>query len=209
MKEAVRKDLRRSDSPLALWDYCMERRAMIHNAIPRDLFQANGLSPYEITFGEQGDISNICNFDWFEWVYYKEPNSYPSNREILGRVLGPLKNEGNEMAQAVLTMRGTIVPRRTLRPLSKAETTSEVERRKRDVFTDTITKKLGNSMTKPPKPPPDYVPYEDGELDPIPLEDFDEDPIDSNGISTFEKPVIDHLIHAEVMLPKRREYPNG
>ena len=167
MKEAVRKDLRRSDSPLALWDYCMERRATIHNSIPRELFQANGLSPHEVTFGEQGDISNICTFDWYEWVYYKEPNSYPNNREVLGRVLGPIKNEGNEMAQAVLTAKGTIVPRRTIRALTKAELVSEVERRKQNVFTEMITKKLGNSSTKSPKPMSDYIPYSDGELDPI------------------------------------------
>ena len=34
LKEAVRKDLRRSNAPKILWDYCLERRAHIHNYIP-------------------------------------------------------------------------------------------------------------------------------------------------------------------------------
>ena len=64
LKEAVRKDMRESNSPMVLWDYAIERRARIHDAVPRPLFQNNGLSPHSATFGTQGDISNICNFGW-------------------------------------------------------------------------------------------------------------------------------------------------
>ena len=38
LKEATRKDLRSSNAPMVLLDYAMERRARIHNAIPRPLF---------------------------------------------------------------------------------------------------------------------------------------------------------------------------
>ena len=204
LKSAVRKDLRRSHAPLVLWDYCIERRALIHNAVPRDLFQANGLSPHEITFGTEGDISNLCRFNWYDWVYYNDPNSYPYNKMLLGRVLGPIKNEGNEMAQAVLTVKGTVVPRRTVRPLTKAEENSESEKQKRTEFDRVITAKLGNSIALPDKSPPhdDYIPYEDGTIDPISVDDIESDPVDEKGISYFEQPAIDHLIHAEVNLPQ-------
>ena len=115
-----------ADSPMVLWDYCMERRALIHNAIPRPLFQANGLSSHETTFGSQADISNICRYAWYDWVYYKNPSSFPESKWKLGRVLGPIKNEGNEMAQAILTSQATVVPRRTVRGLSRAELISEI-----------------------------------------------------------------------------------
>ena len=72
LKEAVRKDMRASHSPMVLWDYAIERRAAIHNLVPRLLFQNNGLSPHAATFGSQGDISNLCNFGWYEWVYYRD-----------------------------------------------------------------------------------------------------------------------------------------
>ena len=65
LKEAIRKDLRSSNCPLILWDYCAQRRALIHNLIPRDLFQNEGRSPQEVTMGCQGDISNLCNFEWY------------------------------------------------------------------------------------------------------------------------------------------------
>ena len=71
---------------------------MIHNLVPRPLFQNNGLTPHAVTFGESGDISNICNFGYYEWVYYRDHGSFPENKEKLGRILGPIRNEGNEMA---------------------------------------------------------------------------------------------------------------
>ena len=61
LKEAVRKDMRESNSPMVLWDYAIERRALIHNAVPRPLFQAQGKTPHECTFVNQSDISNACN----------------------------------------------------------------------------------------------------------------------------------------------------
>ena len=66
LKEAVRKDMRATNSPMVLWDYAIERRALIHNVIPRSLFQAQGKTPTECTFGVSADISNICNFGWYE-----------------------------------------------------------------------------------------------------------------------------------------------
>ena len=93
-----------------------------NNAVPRPLFQNNGLSPYSATFGTQGDISNICNFGYYEWVYYRDKtSSFPEDKVKLGRVLGPIPNEGNEMAQDVLTSNGTVIPRRLLRKLLVSE----------------------------------------------------------------------------------------
>ena len=83
---------------------------MIHNLVPRSLFQNNGLTPHAATFGESGDISNICTFAYYEWVYYRDQGNFPQNKEQLGRVLGPIRNEGNEMAQAVVTHKATVVP---------------------------------------------------------------------------------------------------
>ena len=151
LKEAVRKDLRHSNCPMVLWDYTIERRTVIHNVVPRPLFQNNGLTPHSATFGVPADISNICNFGWYEWVYYRDHGSFPIAKEKLGRVLGPIKNEGNEMAQAVLSSKGTILPRRTLRKLRREELHDETEKRKRQLFDDLIRAKLGDSITTPPQ----------------------------------------------------------
>lgn len=113
IKEAVRKDTREQHSPLVLWDYCLERRALIYQVTAKNLFQLGGTTPYTATFGEQADISNICQFGWYEWVYFRDKTAdYPHMQEVLGRCLGPAKNEGNSMAQWVLKMNGEVVPRR-------------------------------------------------------------------------------------------------
>ena len=102
--------MRQSNSPMTLWCHCIEKRAKIHNAITRQLFQEQGRIPHVCTYGVQGDIYNICNFGWYEWVYYRDSGSFPENKEKLGRVLGPTVNEGNEMAQAVLVASSKVIP---------------------------------------------------------------------------------------------------
>jgi hypothetical protein len=100
MKEATRKDMCSSGSPLVLRDYCMERQALIFQITAKKLFQLNGTNPYTSTFGTEVDISHIYKYAWYDWVYYRDAmTSFPYQKERLGRCLGPAKNEGNAMAQ--------------------------------------------------------------------------------------------------------------
>ena len=90
IKEAVRKDMKESGSPLPFWDYCVERRARINNLTAKNLFQLHGTNAHTATLHEEGDISNLCRFGWYDWCYYRErTNKFPLSQEVLGRVLGP------------------------------------------------------------------------------------------------------------------------
>ena len=85
-----------------LRDYAAERRAAIIYLTERDIFQLQGNNPNTATFGEEGDISHLCQFAWYEWVYFYDNSSaarFPFLKAMLGRVLGPSKNKGNEMTQ--------------------------------------------------------------------------------------------------------------
>jgi hypothetical protein len=206
-KESIRQDLSKTNSPMKLWDYCAERRTRIHNVTPRDLFQLNGNTPITATFGTQPDISNICQFDWYDWCYFREESQvqFPFQKRQLGRVLGPLQNEGNEMSQAVLTITGKVVPRHTCSRLSISELHSPSEIQKRNNFDKNITELLGDSVSLPAVPEKtldlDIVDLIDDTVD-DPLLLLEEDPIDSDGTSVYEKPITDLLIHAEVLLPQ-------
>ena len=46
----------------------------------------------------------------------------------------------------------------------------------------------------------EFVPYEDEDMNPISMLN-DDDPVDKNGIATFERPMTDTLINAELTLP--------
>ncbi len=208
LKEAVRKDMRATHSPMVLWDYAMERRALIHNAVPRSLFQCNGQSPHEATFGAQGDISNISTYGWYEWAYYRDHGSFPMNKEKLCRVLGPSVNEGNQMAQNVLTSTGKVIPRRTLRKLKPDELHSESEKRKRRWFDEIIQQKLGDSINFPPSRDTvkkEFEPYSDDD-DPDSVELPEEnDPVNAEGTAVFEQPITDRMINAELNMPQGEE----
>ena len=141
-----------TSSPLVLWDYCMERRALIFQVTAKKLFQLNGVNPHTITFSTEADISNLCQYGWYEWVYFHDVKTlFPYQKECLGRCLGPAKNEGNAMAQWILKANGRVVPRRTLRRLSPAEfaPSNEVEADKRALFTTSIREALGDSVKIP------------------------------------------------------------
>ena len=167
--------------------------------------------------GEPGDISNLCQFGWYEWCYFRQgKKEFPEPAEELGRCLGPSKNEGNEMCQSVLQMNGQVVPRRSLCRLRPDElaASNASEARKRSQFDDAITAKLGDSFLLPPKatattlngrPIHDYdhsvhTPYED-ELE-SPMTVPEADLIDATGKHVNQQSVTDLLINAEISLPQ-------
>ena len=56
MKEACRKDIKVSGSPLFFWDHAAKRRAEILSLTVREIFQLQGINPYTADFGEEDDI---------------------------------------------------------------------------------------------------------------------------------------------------------
>ena len=123
----------------------------IINACPRDNFLLQGECPHTKMTGQSYDISNICEFEWFEWIKYRlhgEQFPYPS--EKLGRCLGPSNDTGNEMTQYVLTDKGTVMTIQTLRSLMPAEMNSPTETKKPNRYMNIITAKFGNLSQPPP-----------------------------------------------------------
>ena len=220
LKEAVRKDMHETNSPMILWDYCVERRARINNLTAKDNFKLHGTTPHTATMAEDGDISSLCQFDWYEWCYYREHTAaFPHNREVLGRVLGPARGEGNEMAQWILKANGRVVPRRSLRPLTIAELHSLVEHKKRDVFDALIERRMGTSINPPPTPedrdPATDDPTkeddlnDDDEMDVLVESPNHEDILDSMGRILEQQPAFDKIINAEVMIQNGDEMAMG
>ena len=152
MKEATRKDMHLSGSLLVLWDYCMERWALIFQITAKKIFQLNGTNPHTSTFGSEADISHICQYGWYNWVYYRDAKtSFPYQKERLGRCLGPAKNEGNAIVQWILKENGKVIPRHRIRRLTPAELSpsNEVESEKQSLFNVAVRGVLGDSVKIP------------------------------------------------------------
>jgi hypothetical protein len=176
------------------------------------LFQLDGQTPHFFVTVEEGDISNLCQYKWYEWIYFREnKNGFPLHRELLGRsLMGPAKGEGNEMAHWCLKANGQVVPRRTHRPLSADELlTSDTELKKRERFIKNIASKYGTSEIAPTfKTTTDEYEvelYEDDDETLPPTPDLD-DPVDATGRALDSQPAYDQLINAGLMLPNDGEF---
>ena len=62
IKEAVCKDMKASNCPLAFWDYCVKRRARINNLMAKDSFKLHGTNAHTALTGKERDISNLCQY---------------------------------------------------------------------------------------------------------------------------------------------------
>ena len=133
-KETVCRDLCMTNATIVLWDYWMERSSRIHNLFPRPPLQNQNITPHESTFGEKGDMSNKCNFGWYQWVYYRTTNSFTATKEYPGRFLAPINNEGSDMSQAVRTYKATIVPLQSICLLIIYKLNALMEKRRKGKF---------------------------------------------------------------------------
>ena len=139
------------DSPLYFLYYCVERWARTNNLTSKSTLILQGTNPYTSLIGEEGGISNICQYKWYDWCYYMEHKEFfPFNREVLGRFLGPETGAGNEMAQWILKSNGYIVNIRTLIPLHVDEIHTPEEQKKRKSFGALIERIWGTSVNPPP-----------------------------------------------------------
>ena len=130
---------------------------------------------------------------------------------MLGRVLGPSKNAGNEMAQWILKSNGQIVPRRSLCLLKYEELHNNVvEDTNQSHFDQCIKERHGDSLIPLPSTKQEDIEllhHEDDEQPP--LEMTKTDPVDNKGPVVFEQPYYDKLIHSEVILPQREKIINA
>jgi hypothetical protein len=202
IKEAVQKDMKESNCPLVLLDYCVERRARINNLTAKDVFKLRGMNAHTALTGDEGDISNLFQYRWYDWCYFREQKEkFPFNCEVLGRISGPAKGEGNEMGRWVLKANGRVVPRRTCQPLTVAETHSDHEQKKGTIFDGLIERRWGTSIN-PPKHDPDdneHEEYKDNEEVARTIPDI-EDSVNANGLLLNQLPAYDKMVHSEVAL---------
>ena len=141
-KTLIQKYLIESDAPMVLWDLYAERHMRINNLTARPLFQTQGQNPHLANFGEEGDISNVCKFKWYYWAYAMYGAAkLPNQDQFLCLVLGPTKNDGNDMAQYCLKANGKIVPRKFVVPL-KTDQLKKAKKSRSEMSSPTVLGKV-------------------------------------------------------------------
>ena len=88
IKEAVRKDMHESNSPLCFWDYCVSRRVRINNLTAKDAFRLHGSTPHTITTGDEGAFQTCANVHGMNGVTLEiKQQPFPTTRKFWAEYL--------------------------------------------------------------------------------------------------------------------------
>jgi hypothetical protein len=155
-----------------------------------------GQVPETIMTGNTANISHIAEFGWYDWVMVRnnEP-SFPDDKLILGRFLGPAIDTGSALTAKILKSNSVFVCRSTLQHLTDEELNSPVHMDMRRKFDESINLHLG------PAALPQDFPAEDLTPDLTYYDDIDTmDP--EYGDAKVTPETGDNYLSAELMLTK-------
>jgi hypothetical protein len=102
LRRMYKKAMLATNAPHVLWDYCMELMAHIHSNLALDILKLSGDTPSTVLAGDTSDISNICEFHWYDLVWYIDPTDKLENKK-LACYLGPSHDIGQAMLSKLLT----------------------------------------------------------------------------------------------------------
>ena len=123
----------------------------------------------------------------------------------MGRCFGPAKNKGNEMSQWVLKQNGQILPRKTMRKLTRDELVRELEIKKRNGFDAEIKIRYGDQFTLPTRTRVKVSSQEADDTSEVPFDEIapdisEADIVDAQGKSMNPSSVADMFMNKEVLL---------
>jgi len=194
--------------PKSLWNYCAKWSSDVRNKTASALFSMEGRTPYEVVFGHTPDISSLCNFDFYEPVWFYEPQAFPDDRRIMARWLGEAHGVGQAMCYWILPASGVPIARSTVQPISKVDRDSEEVKMELKELDAAITSKLVNQaemdeLERNVVVIPDYLRYHDDDDDALtPHFDPIEPEAEMPEADAFTHEEYDKYISAEVILPK-------
>ena len=112
--------------------------------------------------GSTADISHICEFAWYDWVMFRDNiPTFPDDRLVLGRYLGPAINIGSALTAKILKFNGQVVYRSTLQHLNDDERACPVHTANRKAYDDSIAERLGPAAQEDDFPAEDLTPKYD------------------------------------------------
>ena len=72
--------------PKVLWGDCLDLEAYIHSNTDLDIFEQDGMTTKTKILGETSDITTLCKFGWYKWVYFRDTSvNFPGYKIVLGR----------------------------------------------------------------------------------------------------------------------------
>jgi uncharacterized lipoprotein YehR (DUF1307 family) len=114
IKKHARRMMERANTPVKLWDFCVNYVSHLRNHISQPLSQLQGRTPYEIVTGNTPDISELLEFEWYQPIWYYEPSKFPHQNKHIGRWLGIAHRIGQALCFWILPRSGIPIARTTI-----------------------------------------------------------------------------------------------
>jgi Reverse transcriptase (RNA-dependent DNA polymerase) len=202
LRRMYRKAMTSTNAPHVLWDHCFSLMAEIRSNTAIDLPQLQGDTPNTMLTGDTVDISHLCEFQWYQRIWYVDPNDKINNRK-LGRYLGPSHDIGQAMCCKLLTNKARVISRTSVVPLTIEDKNSILVKEQIETYDNDLKTALGDRMQGIEIPDndgiPEYEPYEDTTTEPIIIPEADD--IDLDATHKF--------LSARVMLPHGGQLSTG
>lgn len=94
----------------------MQLMAEIRSHSTLEIYELNGETPKTVLTGDTADISHLCEFRWYDRVWYIDHLDKMVGRKM-ARYLGPSFDVGQAMSSKLLTETGQQISRTSVIPL--------------------------------------------------------------------------------------------
>lgn len=200
LKRLCRRAMVATASPAVLWDHCFQLYAEIRSHTAMNLMNLYGDVPHTVLVGDTADISHLCQFAWYDPVWYIDIKDPLENKKI-ARYLGPSHYVGDRMASKILAPTGRVLVRSSVFPITPEESILPSVQEKVKEYSEQLKNALGErikAMTMEPEDKedediitPDFEPYQDETQVDISMPEADD----------MDDETFDKFISARVMLP--------
>jgi hypothetical protein len=204
LKRMYRRAMISSKAPEILWDHCFQLMAEIRSHTALNMMRLGGETPLTHLIGETADISHLCQFEWYEYVWWLDVTDKLQNKK-LGHYLGPSLDVGDMMCSKILTSKATTRVYSSVFPLTIEDRNSEVVKAKIVEYEAELLCKLRERAAG-------IEPVDEPYVDPT-VDDYEtpDDGVyhDENGVKEHEMPEADDYDHgffdkyigARIMIP--------
>ena len=149
LKRGLTRKMLKQNFPKKLWDHCLELESRIRSATILPRFDLDHQTPEAKMHGMSSDISDICEFEFYEWVMFNDSQAtFPETKFQVGQWLGPAIDVGSALTYKILKSNGQVVLRSTIRHLTHDELKNQDHTAMTKAFNDNIIQKIGVPATE-------------------------------------------------------------
>ena len=147
VKRMIKHHMYKSQCPKRFWCYCGQWVAAIRRFLAHNMPNLEGTNPYERIHARTADISEYVQFDWYQFVWFLEPNEGGVQpRKSIGRWLGVASGTGSHLCYNILNSRGNVISRSSVAPIKSDEMMANDVIARMKEFDEEINLRFGNDV---------------------------------------------------------------